>query len=192
MVGIPKPFWTDPHTLSNFSCLQQAWNNVNSDINGRPQVDYTGYVAGQPILSFPQTGQDLVCCGLSICPSSCSHLPGGNFWGPRYTKIRKPRGNSVSYKLATGRMMNGLPSEWFSIMVLPLGQKMDPGVWRPGMNPGLGCNGVFTASSTIFFPVPGSHISLRNTTCCVARGVPHLNLYAQLHYLATSCHWDYN
>jgi hypothetical protein len=27
--------------------------------------------------------------------------------------------------------------------------------WGPGMNPGLGYNGVCTASSTIIFPVPG-------------------------------------
>jgi hypothetical protein len=59
--------------------------------------------------------------GVYIHPSSCSHLPGGIFWGPRYTKIGKPRGNGMPYKLATKRIMNGLPSKSFSIMVLPFG-----------------------------------------------------------------------
>ena len=36
-------------------------------LHGRPKVDYTGYLGEQPILYFPQTGQDLVCLG-SIHP----------------------------------------------------------------------------------------------------------------------------
>jgi hypothetical protein len=35
--------------------------------------------------------------------------------------------DGVPYKLETGKMMSGLPSESFSIIVLPLGQKMDLG-----------------------------------------------------------------
>jgi hypothetical protein len=36
------------------------------------------------------------------------------------------RQNGVLYKLAVGKIINDLPSESSSIMVLPLGQKMDP------------------------------------------------------------------
>jgi hypothetical protein len=35
--------------------------------------------------------------------------------------------DGVPYKLETGKMMGGLPSASFSLMVLPLGQKMNLG-----------------------------------------------------------------
>jgi hypothetical protein len=43
----------------------------------------------------------------------------------------KSRRNEVPYKLAIGEMMNGLLSKSFSIIVLPLGQKMGPGAITP-------------------------------------------------------------
>ena len=46
-------------------------------LNGGSQLDYTGYVGEQTILYSPQSGQDLVCWGLFIHPSSCSYSPKG-------------------------------------------------------------------------------------------------------------------
>ena len=48
--------------------------------NGGPQVDYTGFVEGQPIQYFPQAGQGHVCWELFVHLPSCSHLPEGNIW----------------------------------------------------------------------------------------------------------------
>ena len=49
-------------------------------LNGSPQVDYTGYVEGQPTKYFPQASQGHVCWGLFVHLSSFSHLPEGNIW----------------------------------------------------------------------------------------------------------------
>jgi hypothetical protein len=48
-------------------------------------------------------------------------------------KKKQVERNSLPHKLAIGRITNGLPNESFSIMVLPLGQKMDPGATAPDL-----------------------------------------------------------
>ena len=53
---------------ANGKCDKRRGMRSTQISNGGPQVDYPGYVGEQPILYFPQTGQDLMCWG-SICPS---------------------------------------------------------------------------------------------------------------------------
>jgi hypothetical protein len=43
------------------------------------------------------------------------------------------RKRQVSYKLEIAKMMSGLLSDSFNIMVLPLGQKMDPELSHPNL-----------------------------------------------------------
>ena len=78
-------------------------------LNGRPQVDYTGYVEGQPMQYFRQAGQGHVCWELFVHPSSCSHLTEGNIWESKCTGTEIPKGKDVPYKLAIGKVVNGLP-----------------------------------------------------------------------------------
>jgi hypothetical protein len=42
-------------------------------LNGRPQVDYIGYVELPPMLNYPDFGQDLVCWGQFAPPFSSFH-----------------------------------------------------------------------------------------------------------------------
>jgi hypothetical protein len=46
-------------------------------------------------------------------------------------KKRQIERSKVPYKLVIGRMMSGLPSDFSSIMILPLGQRMGPGAIAP-------------------------------------------------------------
>jgi hypothetical protein len=52
-------------------------------------------------------------------------------WEFPYREKKQIERNEVPYKLAIGRVMIGFQSESFSIMVLQLGQKMDPGAIAP-------------------------------------------------------------
>ena len=58
MVGSPDHREPDPHPLSNFSHLQEAWDIVDTAIEWQAQGGL--YVEGQPIQYFPQAGQSHV------------------------------------------------------------------------------------------------------------------------------------
>jgi hypothetical protein len=85
--------------------------------NGEPQVDYTGYVGKQPILSFPKTGQDLVIdLSILLLAPTCQEV------SLRSSSIQK-----LGNQLATGRMKNGPLNLQSIIMVQSPGYRI--GLW---------------------------------------------------------------
>ena len=52
----------------------------------------------------------VMCAGnYSSILSSCSHLPEGNIWESKCMGTERLKGNDVPYKLAIGKVVNGLP-----------------------------------------------------------------------------------
>jgi hypothetical protein len=57
--GSPNHSEPNPHPLSSFYHLQQAWNKVDTNIKGGPHEDCAGCVEGPPIPGCPGTGRGL-------------------------------------------------------------------------------------------------------------------------------------
>ena len=95
-------------------------------LDSGPQVDYTGYVEGQPIQYFPQAGLGYVragnCSSIFLPAPTCQRGTFGSpsVWGQGDSK-------EMPYKLAIGKMINGLPRVKFNIMALPAGQRVGSG-----------------------------------------------------------------
>jgi hypothetical protein len=129
--GTPNHTEPQPHPLTNFSNLKEAWNNLTADIDWQAPRGLYWICGRQAYMVLPRSWFGSCVLG-SIRPSFFLLLlrQGENPGVPIYDQRlnRKKQGN---LQIGLGRMTNGPLSESSSTMVLPPGQRMGLGATIP-------------------------------------------------------------